>query len=192
MDKVYKVFQYSKIEKMYTLKEQKIIEQCSTPELIQQYINSLNYDWEYKEKYIARSFRRTIQDEKALCICGALTGAHLLENLGHNPKILVISGEKFGHVAAVYKENSQYGTVGFSRYQETRNKPPQFLTIEDLAREYKKELEKYTYTPTKYGLIDLLNLDMDWRFSPQNLSNFRIGPKVMKQSNRPFREYIIL
>ena len=154
----------------YTTKELDIIRKYRTPEAVQKFIKSLEYNLEKDEESI-RSFRRVVRDRKAHCLEGAITAATILGNHGFGTNILdlVIKGD-VDHVVYIYGNNGKYGSIGQSREKCLLGKPAKFNSVEELVKEYHKKALTKTKGLYSFAIADLDEIyGANWRFGKRNL-----------------------
>lgn|GEM_PF-1559302 len=100
---------------------------------IQRFIASIPYN----PRDHAYSVERALREGKAHCFEGALIGAHLLEKLGHPPRLLHFRAHRDDdHVVAIFKEGRFFGAVGKSNTTLLGWRPPRYRSVEDLLLSY--------------------------------------------------------
>lgn len=157
---------------MYTEKELSVINGCREPEDIQSYLDNLTYDmFFFEDRAIdARSFRRTVLEQKGACLCAALTAAHLLEFQGFNPLVMILWGDVYTHSVAIYN-NGHIGSLGKGLFYRDSLKEAKFPDVLSLARDFRKDFRKNGESINCYTLTDLNDIDIDWRFGMGNLED---------------------
>src|SRR3989344_3772243 len=98
----------------YTKEEIKLFRKLNTPQKIQDYLNSLLFNFE-KGGETCMSSRRVVKTKKAHCVEGALFAATVLEFHGHKPWVLDLRSTTkpwdYDHVVAVFKKDSYLGSI---------------------------------------------------------------------------------
>src|SRR6185295_11878205 len=101
----------------FTPEERRLVRRLRTPNQVQRWLNSLEYNTEPPPgRATLRSFRGVVRHHTAHCLEAALAAAVVLEQHGYPP--LVISFEsidKLDHVIFVYRRNGRWGSVARSR-----------------------------------------------------------------------------
>jgi len=150
----------------FDLQEEGVLRRLSTPEKIQEYLDSqIQYNKE-PQGPTCRSPRRVMRDRVAHCIEGALFAAAALRFHQRPPLILDMEAVRDDdHIIAVFKELGHWGAVAKSNYSGLRFREPVYRNVRELVMSY---FEMY------------FNLDGEKtlrRFSrPVNLARFdRIG-----------------
>lgn len=131
--------------------------EIKTPAQAQMLLNKLKYDLEdlnldYQKKVIGHyeidSPRITLKEKKAHCLEAALLVAYLLEDDGHNGKILsmkdILGG---GHAIYIYKENGLWGAIGKSQKKYLQDRQPKYKKIIQLVESYNQAIETYDKSP---------------------------------------------
>ncbi len=152
--------------KVFTRSEWQIIEKHRTPRQVQQFLRSLPYNRESTQ----RSFRTVIQRGSAHCLEGALTAAAILEQHDYPPLLISFeSVDKLDHVIFVFKSKDGWGSVARSRDAGLHGRKPVFRSPRDLALSYFDPYVDFTGRITGYAVVNLDEVDCDWRFSLRNL-----------------------
>ena len=151
----------------FTEQEAEIIRTHRTPEQVQEFLDTLQYNYEPCGATL-RSFRKVIRDGVAHCLEGAVTAAAILMQHGHRPYILCIEARDIDHNVVPYRENRLWGAVAQSRDPPLKSKPPTFPTLRDLVLSYYPDYynaitnDRNDLTPRGYTLIDLSSEKKDW------------------------------
>lgn len=167
---------------MHTKKELDLIERCSSPELIQSYLDTLEPDEEYYKKgeYNVRSFRKTVQDEKFVCLSAALTAAYLLENQGYDPLIMALWIPRRSHAVAIY-DNGKIGSIGRSMYEGAEGRHGVFDSELELAKSYADYFRSIDLQPNSFGVVNMNQIkDIDWRFDSGYLDGLRLCAELFQ------------
>ena len=161
----------------YTREEIKIFRKLNTPAKIQDYLNSLPFNFE-KEGGTCMSPRKVLKTQKAHCVEGAIFAATVLEFNGHKPLILDLrSTEKpydFDHVLAIFKKFGCFGAISKTNHAVLRYREPIYKTIRELVMSYFHEYflnSSGHKTLREYSKLFDLNYfnKLDWRTSEKNL-----------------------
>jgi hypothetical protein len=169
----------------FTRKERAVIQKHRTPEQVQQFLDSLPYNWE-KPKETLRSFRGVIATGTAHCLEAAITAAAILERRGYPPLLLSLeSADKLDHVLYLFKHNGRWGTIARSREAGLHGRKPVFRTVRDLVLSYVDPYVDFTGRLTGYGVGNLHDLgDYDWRFSPRNV--WKVEKYLLKMPHKKY------
>ena len=159
----------------YTQKEKQLFRKLNTPQKIQDYLNSLPFNFENK-KETCMSPRRVIENKTAHCMEGAMFAAAVLEFHGGKPLVLDLQSEKksrdYDHVVAVFKKYSCFGAISKTNHAVLRYREPIYKTIRELALSYFHEyfLNNSQKTLRQYSTpFDLSKLKINWRISQREL-----------------------
>jgi hypothetical protein len=166
------------VKKMYyTIDEIKVFKKLNSPAKIQDYLNSLPFNFE-KKGDTCMSPRKVLKMRTAHCMEGAIFAAAVLEFHGHNPLILdLCSTEKpydFDHVVAIFKQFGCFGMISKTNHAVLRYREPVYKTVRELVmscfHEYflnkngQKTLREYSQ------LLDLNKFNkLDWRTTENDL-----------------------
>ncbi|HSE56795.1 MAG TPA: hypothetical protein VLB02_01785 [Candidatus Paceibacterota bacterium] len=124
---------------MFTLtkEETAIFKQLKTPAKIQDFLNSLPFNFELKGE-TCRSPRRVLQHKTAHCLEGALFAAAALWFHGHKPLLLDLKSTKkdFDHVVALFKKDGCWGAISKTNHAVLRYREPIYKTVRELALSY--------------------------------------------------------
>lgn len=157
-------------KKDFTKREWNFIQTHRTPEQVQRFLRAIPYNRE-TDGETCYSFRRTLRENTAHCLEGALVAATILEQHGYPPVLLSIeSQDKLDHVLLLFRKNGRVGSVARSRDAGLHGRKPVFRTVRDLVMSYFEQYIDSTGRITGYGVASLYELgDYDWRFSLQNV-----------------------
>ncbi|MDB5244595.1 MAG: hypothetical protein JWN18_465 [Parcubacteria group bacterium] len=152
-----------------TRAEYDTLKKLSTPAKIQDYLDTLAFNYEKKGE-THMSPMRVMREGKAHCIEGAMLAAAALWIVGEPPLVMNLSPKMgkgdFDHVVTLFKRNSLYGAISKTNHSVLRYRDPIFDTPRDLALSYfhewflptngEKVLECYS------DPFDLSKLDASW------------------------------
>ncbi|HSB09729.1 MAG TPA: hypothetical protein VLM38_09620 [Blastocatellia bacterium] len=157
-------------DKDFTKRERQIISSHRTPEQVQRFIRTIPYNREQNGE-TCHSFRRSLRENHAHCLEGAIVAAVILEQHGYPPVMVSIeSQDKLDHVLLIFKRNGRFGSVARSRDIGLHGRKPVFRTVRDLVLSYFEPYVDKTGRITGYGITNLHELgSYDWRFSMRNV-----------------------
>lgn len=158
----------------FSEKEWRTLKSLSTPAKIQDFLNSLPFNFEKKGE-THNSVRETLKAGKAHCFEGALIAAAALWIQGRKPLILdlVTVRPDFDHVVALFKEGGYWGAISKTNHNVLRYREPIYRDIRELAVSYfheyfladgKKTLRKFSEP------FDLSEHGTDWLIGDENLA----------------------
>lgn len=176
----------NKIE--YTNDEIRLFKKLNTPAKIQDYLNSLAFNFE-EEGDTCMSPREVIRNKKAHCMEGAMFASAVLEFHGHKPMVLDLRSIKrpydYDHVLSVFKQFGSFGAISKTNHAVLRYREPIYKTVRELAlsffHEYflnsngKKTLREYSI-PFDLSYFNKLN----WRTTDENLFEISFYLDVVK------------
>ena len=156
----------------FTAKEKALIKKLNTPAKVQDFLNTLAFNFEEKGETL-RSPLFTLRAQKAHCFEGALLGAYILQTHGHKPLILhlkTIKGD-YDHIVVLFKINGLWGALSKTNHAVLRYREPVYKNIHELVMSYFHEyfLDSGLKTLRQYS-------------KPLNLNTFEKGWEVMEGS----------
>ena len=121
----------------FTQTEHKLYKKLSTPEKIQDFLDTLPANYE-KSGETCRSPRATLAAGKAHCIEGAFIAAAALWYHGEKPLLLDLKSlpSDDDHVVTLYKKNGYWGAISKTNHAVLRYRDPIYKTIHELALSY--------------------------------------------------------
>lgn len=158
----------------YTTAELKLFRRLKTPGKIQDYLNSLAFNFETRGP-TCQSPRRTLQSQRAHCMEGALVGAAILEFHGYRPMVMDLkaTARDFDHVVALFQVDSYWGALSKTNHAVLRYREPIYRSLRELAMSYfheyfddwgRKNLRSYSKP------LDLNRFNyLDWRVAAGDL-----------------------
>lgn len=164
------------MKEKYTKEEIKLFKQLNTPQKIQDYINTLPFNFE-EGGDICRSPKEVIRYNEAHCLEGAILAGALLEFHGHKPLLLDLRSVKKpyddDHIIAVFKKFGCYGAISKTNHAVLRYREPIYRTLRELALSYFHEyfLHSGVKTLREYSrLFDLNHFNhLNWRTTSNDL-----------------------
>ncbi len=176
----------------FTKKEILFLKSLNTPSKVQDFLNSIRFNFEKDGVDTIKSPLRVLRAGVAHCIEGAILAAYILSLEGHKPLILHLLATKddFDHVVAVFKQNGLWGAISKTNHAVLRYREPIYKSIRELVMSYfheyftddgKKNLRKYsvplnlnTFKP--HWVVDELDL---WYIDKKldQIKHYSIAPK---------------
>ena len=159
----------------FTKEELKIIKMCNTPEKVQNFLDSLEYNFENDGVETFRSLRGIIKHKKAHCFEGAVSAASIMSQQGYPPLIICMEASDIDHNIFVYWLDGKVGSVAKSRQVELHGRPPIYETYDDLVMSYYPHYynwftqNKKDITMRGWALIDLNIFSKNW-ITSENIS----------------------
>lgn len=150
-----------------TSAELKVLQRLSTPIKIQDFLDSLPFNFEEAGE-THMSPRRALRARRANCIEGALVAALALALHGEAPLLMDFRARANDddHVVALYKRNGHWGLISKTNHPTIRFRDPVYRTLRELALSYfhewflnttgEKTLESYSEP------LDLSKLKQEW------------------------------
>ncbi|MCX6755136.1 MAG: hypothetical protein NT068_01155 [Candidatus Nomurabacteria bacterium] len=185
---------------IFTKKELILFKKLNTPEKIQDFLNSIPFNFEKNGIDTIKSPLETLHKWNAHCFEGALLGAYILSLHGHKPLLLYLQSTKdtknydSDHVIAPFKENGYWGALSKTNHGILRYREPIYKNIRELVMSYFHEyfLDDGTKTLRKYSdVLDLNKLKINWQNSEDDLwiidreldkiKHYNILPKKFKK-----------
>lgn len=121
----------------YTAAELKLFRRLKTPAKIQDYLNSLSFNFEIRGP-TCQSPRRTLHSQRAHCMEGALVGAAILEFHGYRPLVMDLkaAARDFDHVVALFQVDGHWGALSKTNHAVLRYREPVYRSLRELAMSY--------------------------------------------------------
>lgn len=144
----------------FTTSEKNLIKKLNTPPKIQDFINSIPFNFEEKGDTL-KSPLFTIRKKSAHCFEGALLGAYLLSQCGFKPLILYLQATRddYDHVIAPFKQNGLWGALSKTNHAVLRYREPVYKTIRELVMSYFHEYFLHDGRKTLRRYSEILNLN---------------------------------
>lgn len=157
---------------IYSPSTQKLIRRLNTPEKVQRWLESLDYN----KASTMRTLERVAHFRSAHCLEGAMAAAAILEFHGYSPLILDLeSADLLDHTLFIFQETRPrgrrgWGAIGKSRDIGLDGRKPVFKTVEALAKSYVIPYIDAKACITSFGVLDLRTLkNTSWRTSKRNV-----------------------
>lgn len=169
----------------FSVDENKILQQLDTPEKIQNYLNTIPFNFEKDGKCTIKSPLRTMRENSAHCFEGALLGAYVLSLQGHRPLIMALiasttrlrdGGRDFDHCIAPFQINGLWGALSKTNHAVLRYREPVYKTIRELVMSYFHEYFMNDGTKTLRAYTKPINIHsiskqakINWHESTEDL-----------------------
>lgn len=117
----------------WTPSELRLLRKLNTPEKIQDYLDSIDYNL----ANTAFSPRLVMREKTAHCLEGAIFAAAALRVNGFEPLIFDLEADRdTDHVLAVFRRHGAWGAVAMSNYVGCRYRAPIHMSLRELALSY--------------------------------------------------------
>jgi len=157
----------------FTTKEKRLIDKLNTPTKIQDFLNSLKFNFEEKGKTL-KSPLFSIRTGKVHCFEGALLGAYILSTHGFMSYIIhlkSINGD-YDHVITAFNIKGLWGALSKTNHAVLRYREPIYRDIHELVLSYFHEyfLDNGQKTLRQYSIPFNLNIiKKNWVTSVRDL-----------------------
>jgi hypothetical protein len=166
-----------KLKSLLNPTERKLLSKLSTPNKIQDYLDAMPNNVLNSNEHTMRSPRRTIRDQKAHCMEGAMLAAAALAYHGRPPILLGLEATAgdYDHIVTLFKEDGRWGAISKTNYPVLRWRDPVYTSVRELAMSYfheyfldtgKKTLRRYSvpfniqkFDPARWLTVEE---DVDW------------------------------
>ena len=157
----------------FSPKEISLLKKLDTPALTQDFLNSLEFNFEKRGETL-KSPLRTLREGNAHCFEGALLGAYILSLHDFSPFILHLktTKEDYEHIVAPFKINGLWGALSKTNHAVLRYREPVYKNIHELVMSYFHEYFLDNGVKTLRGYSKPLNLNIfekNWMTSDENL-----------------------
>ncbi|MCE9585301.1 hypothetical protein K8Q94_01610 [Candidatus Nomurabacteria bacterium] len=162
----------------FTKKEIAFLKKINTPLKVQDFLNSLKFNFEKDEKgFVKDTFKsplRVLREGNAHCIEGAVLGAFMLSLQGYKPLLLHLKTTKndFDHVVAPFKKDGYWGALSKTNHSVLRYRDPIYKNIRELALSYFHEYFLTNGSKTLRQYSDVLDLNIfedNWKNEMQDM-----------------------
>jgi hypothetical protein len=122
----------------FTKEEEKFLRTLNTPGKVQDYLDSLPFNFEEEEES-CMSPRCVLRAQKAHCMEGALLASAVFFLQGRKPLLLnlkVGNRKDQDHIVALFQENGFWGAVSKTNHAVLRFRDPVYRTVRELAMSY--------------------------------------------------------
>ena len=150
----------------FTQKEKSLLQKLNTPAKVQDFLNSLRFNFE-KGGETLRSPLFSLRQKSTHCFEGALLGAYILSLHGFTPYLMHLktTKEDYDHVIAPFKIGGLWGALSKTNHAVLRYREPIYKNIRELALSYFHEyfLNDGKKTLRQYSILFNLNtFEKDW------------------------------
>ena len=157
----------------FTKKEIALLKKLDTPGKVQDFLNSLEFNFEEKRSTL-KSPIFILRSKRAHCLEGAILGAYILSLHGFPPLLLHLGASKgdFDHVIAPFKVQGFWGALSKTNHAVLRFREPVYINIRELVMSYFHEyfLDNGKKTLRKYSeLLNLNTFESGWETSYEDL-----------------------
>lgn len=158
----------------FTKGELKFLKSLNTPAKVQDYLNSIPFNFEYDGIDVIKSPIRSMREKNIHCFEGALLGAYILSLNGYKPTILHLKTTKhdLDHVITPFKVGKYWGALSKTNHNVLRYREPIYKNIRELAMSYFHEyfLDKGDKTLRQYSdVLDLNKIKENWAIDENDL-----------------------
>jgi hypothetical protein len=145
----------------FTKKEMAYLRKLHTPALVQDFLNTIPFNFEEDGRDTVKSPLRTLREWNAHCMEGALLGAYALSLHGYKPMLLHLKSTQndFDHIITPFKKNGLWGALSKTNHAVLRYREPIYKTIRELALSYFHEYFTDDGTKTLRQYSKVLQLD---------------------------------
>ncbi len=157
----------------FTKKEQALLRKLNTRAKVQDYLNSLKFNFE-KRGPTLKSPLFAVRAGNAHCLEGAILGAYILSLHGFPPLVMHLKTTKqdFDHCVAPFKVAGLWGALSKTNHAVLRYREPVYKSIRELAMSYFHEyfLDNGMKTLRSYSVpLNLKIFENGWEVSGENL-----------------------
>ena len=186
-----------------TQEELKIFKKLSTPQKIQDYLDTIPRNFE-KKGHTCYSARMVLREQKAHCIEGAFFAATALLINGEKPLLMDFqtTPEDEDHVVALFRQNGYWGALSKTNHPVLRYRDPIYKTPREIALTYfheyfmvsngKKTLRAYSkpFSLLPYAPRFITSEERLWDIAEEldDSPHFKLVPKINMRLLRPASE----
>lgn len=152
-----------------------ILKSLRTPARIQDYLNSLAFNFQNKRRTLW-PVARSLKEGRVHCVEGALVAACALWMQGQKPLLLDLrtTDDDEDHVVALFRRGDKWGAISKTNHPVLRYREPVYRDVRELAMSYFHEYFLYNGDKTlrKYSEpFDLSKESLEWISGKENLFN---------------------
>lgn len=160
--------------KEFTQQEFRKLKTLKTPSKIQDFLNSIPFNFENNGENTIKSPVMVLRKWNAHCIEGAILGAYILSIHGYKPLLLHLKTNKsdFDHVITLFKQNGYWGALSKTNHSVLRYREPVYKNIRELTMSYFHEYFTNDGMKTLRSYSDPLDLNIfgkDWPYEEGDL-----------------------
>lgn len=155
-------------------KQSKIYRTLNTPAKIQDYLNTLKFNFEINGETCASPLG-VLQSKKAHCMEGAMLAASILRFHGSRPLVLDLRAKRpdDDHVLALFRRGKYWGALSKTNHAVLRYREPVYRSLRELAMSYFHEYfdQKGNKNLREYSLpVNLTRFDaLAWETTAKDL-----------------------
>ncbi len=142
----------------FTEAEQQIINERTTPALVQKYFTAEHIKYADGKKGYVRTFRQVFADKIAHCLEGSIFTSTVLKQYGYRPQIICLERSKIDHCLFVYQDPDTACWGGVEHSPEIETVPPTYSDLASMA---------FMFNPLKrtrgFTHVDLTHLTCNWQ-----------------------------
>ncbi len=158
----------------FSKKEIALLNKLNTPAKVQDFLNTIPFNFEHNKIDVIKSPLRVIRENNAHCIEGAILGAYVLSIHGYPPLILHLktTSDDMEHVITVFKQDGLWGAMSKTNHSVLRYRDPIYKTIRELVMSYFHEyfLNNGSKTLRQYSAPLNLNIfEKGWEVEMEDL-----------------------
>jgi hypothetical protein len=159
---------------MFTDKEIKFLKSLNTPAKVQDYLNSIPFNFEKNGVDTIKSPLRSVREKSIHCFEGALLGAYILSLNGYKPMLLHLKTTKhdLDHVITPFKVGKYWGALSKTNHNVLRYREPIYKNVRELVMSYFHEyfLNDGSKTLREYSdVLDLSKIENSWAIDEKDL-----------------------
>lgn len=159
---------------MFTAKEIKFLKSLNTPSKVQDYLNSIPFNFEKNGIDTIKSPLCSIREKSIHCFEGALLGAFILSLNGYKPMLLHLKTTKhdLDHVITPFKLGKYWGALSKTNHNVLRYREPIYKNVRELVMSYFHEyfLNDGSKTLREYSdILDLSKEKRNWTIDEKDL-----------------------
>jgi len=161
------------MDNVFTQKEKTVFKKLNTPAKVQDFLNTLPFNFEPKGETL-QSPLRVMRSRTAHCFEGALLGAYILSLHGFTPYVLHLEATEadYDHVITPFKVNGLWGALSKTNHAVLRYREPVYKNIRELVLSYFHEyfLDNGQKTLRRYSEpLNLKTLGTEWVTATKDL-----------------------
>lgn len=175
------------------------MQKLNTPAKVQDFLNSLKFNFEKNGVHTIKSPIRVLREKNAHCLEGAILGAYILSLHGHKPLLLHLQTTKhdFDHIIVPFQERKLWGALSKTNHGVLRYREPIYKNTRELVLSYFHEyfLNDGRKTLRKYSMSLNLNVfEKGWEVEKEDLwgideeldkiKHYNIAPKEVYKKLR--------
>jgi hypothetical protein len=161
----------------FSKKELALIKRLNTPAKVQDYLNSLKFNFEIignKKIPTLKSPINVMRQKNAHCLEAAILGAFILSKHGFKPLLLHLQAIEpdYDHVVVPFKVGSFWGALSKTNHAVLRYREPVYKNIRELVMSYFHEyfLHNGLKTLRRYSeTLDLRVFESGWELAQEEL-----------------------